>query len=172
MKINHRHYTLIVFALATTSLVFMGYVFIYKNTIKQAEYYINATKEVESQNNKKQYEKKLLGIFDISVNKRQKIESLLVHEDKVVNFIEEVETVGVNSKTALELSSIENSDGKIKAKVEVKGSWANVITALMLLENLPFGSSIGNIALMVGDTTTVKNPLWGLSLDIEALTIK
>ena len=95
-----------------------------------------------------------------------------------MGFIERVEKVGEDSKTELELSSIESLEGEVKAKIEVKGSWSGIMSALMLIENLPFSILINNVHINApsdlssdeGGVGAAK--IWTLRMDIEALTAK
>ena len=97
--------------------------------------------------------------------------------------IEMVEKIGEYSNTDLELSTISNDKDSIKAKVNAKGSWAGVMKALILLENLQVSSSISNISLNTslgldggvlksGEKKSTNQNIWNLSLDIQALTSK
>src|SRR3989344_1049430 len=170
MKINHRHYTLMIFALASIAFSILAYVFIYKRAIKQAEYYVIATREVESEKNRDKYEEDIMKIFELSKEDRVKVETFIARDDRIVDFIEKVEEIGAISKTTLMLSSISKEEGKIKAKVNVTGSWGGVMSALMLMENMGLQASLSNASLnSLGNTSSTS---WDLSLDIEAPTIK
>ncbi len=172
MKINPRHYILILLALASIGISVAGYFLIYNQTIFQAEHYVNANKELENENTKKQNDQDLVKIYDNSKDDRTKVSSFLVKEDKIVNFIEMVEKVGNDSHIDLELSSISNDDAKVKAQVNAKGSWSGILTALTMIENLPVSSTISNVKMNVAGSPVKGARDWSLSLDIEALMIK
>lgn len=170
MKINHRHYILVLISIVSVILSLFVYVFIYKKTTMQADHYVLSSKEVENEDEKRKNERELVKRFNSTTESRSKLKSFFVEGDKVVDFIEQVERIGDYSKTDLELSSISNSQGMVKAKVNVQGGWPGVMTALTLLENLPFSVNLKNVRLDVsGDQA--KQHSWTLTLDIEALTI-
>lgn len=181
MKINHRHITLLTFALVTIVVAVFGYLFIYNQTIKQADHYVVANHELIAEDARKQNEQDLIKIYNSTKETRNTLTTLLIHEDKVVDFIEMVEKVGVDSNTDTELTSIVNVGSTIKAKINSKGSWSNVMKSLVLIENLPINISLSNVRLnasVAPEKVSEKNPkqqavsYWELLLDVEAITIK
>jgi hypothetical protein len=151
----------------------MAYFLIRNQTIVQAIHYVNANKEIANEDIVKQKEQELQKIHRDTDDERASLLGRLIKEDKAVYFIEMVEKVGVESSTKLELGSITTSDtGTLKANVTVSGSWQNVMTALVLLENLPISSKISNIDLSASGGSGKEVKSWILNLTIEALTIK
>ena len=71
-----------IFALASIAFSILAYVFIYKRAIKQAEYYVSATREVESEKNRDKYEEDIMKIFELSKENRVKLEGLPVFDRK------------------------------------------------------------------------------------------
>ncbi len=181
MKTNHRHYILILFAVACLVVSIFVYLFVYKKTIGIAQNYSKLTNEMNSEDGRKRYEEELVKVYDNTEGSRQKIYSIIANEDKIVSFIETVEKIGDYTNTDFELSSISNDKGNIKAKVKVEGNWANIMRALSLIENLPISSKISNIALstsqglesdLLKSKSSNVSSKWKLNLDIEAITIK
>ncbi|MEK7463706.1 MAG: hypothetical protein AAB610_01120 [Patescibacteria group bacterium] len=179
MKINQRHYTLILFALCTVICASFGYAFLYKKTVVQAEHYISAANEVANESIKKQNEQELTDIHKDTSVSREKLSSFFIPEETAVDFIERIEKVGVDSLTELEISAITNEESHIKAKVDIDGSWPGVMNALMLMENLPLGTTLDDIRLYTsgdlessGKKKAASGHIWHLSLTIEALTKK
>jgi len=173
MKINSRHYILIIFALTSVIVVSMGYAYIYKKTVTQANNYRDINKEVKNEDNRKKSEDELIKIYDATKEFRSKIPTFFVHENKIVDFIETVENIGSTSKTKLEISSISNDANNVKAKINIEGSWANTMTALILIENLPLSITIKNLRMNSTIDSIKKNSrIWLLTLDIEALIMK
>lgn len=172
MKMNHRHYVLIIFAIVSIAVVSMAYFLIRRQTIVQAIHYVNASKELANEDIIKQKEQELKKIHDDTEEQRSGLSSRLIKEDKAVTFIEMVEKVGTESNTKLELGSITSSAGLLKANINVIGSWANVMTALTLLENLPFSSVISDVDLGTSAVSGKEAKVWSLNLSIEALTTK
>lgn len=178
MKINSRHYALILFALCSIVASSLGYVLIYRQTVVQAEHSAAAALEVANESVKKQHEQELVGVHKATTEERAKLASFFVPEDAAVDFIERIEKVGTDSQTELELSSIVNEGDKIKAKIDVQGTWSSVMNALMLLENMSLGISLNNIRLDTSgdlasqDKKPAKGHAWHLTLNVEALTRK
>ncbi len=173
MKMNHRHYVLIIFAIASIAVVSMAYFLIRNQTIVQAIHYVNATKELANEDIIKQKEQELQKIHDDTEEQRSGLSSRLIKEDKAVTFIEMIEKVGTDSNTKLELGSISSSDaGLLKANITVVGTWSNVMTALALLENLPVSSIVSNVDLSAGSQAGKEVRTWNLNLSIEVLTLK
>jgi len=169
MKINSKHYTLLMFSIASIVITMFAYVFIYNKTITQADHYVEANSEVLKEGSKRNSEQELIKIHESTKLDRDRLLNFLVPEDKIVNFIESVEKVGEYSNTELELSSITTEGDKVKTKVSVKGGWSSVMTALVLLENLPYSSYISNVKI---DNSTDTKVRWIMSLDLEAILIK
>lgn len=191
MKINSKHYILIIFAIGTVILSILGYIIVYRTVVTQAKDSSKALIEINTESEKKQYEDGLTKLFDDTSSDRLKLSSFFVREDRIVDFIEKVEKIGVDSNTELTLSSINADDlnsvkvgtiGRIKTRITASGSWANVMRALVLIENLPYSlsmndvrvdsSSGSNAELSAGDKKTSKGNKWNLSLNMEVLIMK
>lgn len=173
MKINSRHYILIIFALLSIAAALFSYFFIYNKTLAQVINYVNVNEEVENEDSRKKSEEELLSLYESSKESRTKVMDFFVQEDKIVDFIEKVESIGDSSKTKLEISSISNDNKSLKAKIEVEGGWVNVMTAFALIENLPISLSINNVRIRSTDGGGKKPAkIWNLELDIEALITK
>lgn len=178
MKMNSRHYTLVFFALCSVIAASFGYVLIYKQTVAQAEHSATAILDVENESKQKQHEQELIGIHKETAIEREKLSTFFIAEDSAVDFIERIEKIGTDSQTELNLSSITNDESHIRAKVDVQGTWSEVMNALMLMENLPLGVVLSDIRLDTSgdleskDKKASRGHAWHLSLSIEALTKK
>jgi hypothetical protein len=172
MKINIRHYILIIFAFISVAVTMYGYSFIYKKTISQAELYVRTNDDLKDEDVKKQSEQDLIKVYNATAESRPKIASFFVDKIKVVDFIETIEKIGTDSNTVVEISSINNDDTKVKAKILAKGSWGGIMKALILIENLPLNILITNARLDSKDDSENKTSVWILSLDVEAFIFK
>ena len=176
MKIYSGHYILVVFSLLTTVAAAFGYYVLYGQVVAQAESSSQAMQAVGLEVGRKEQEGQLLKLYDETKVKRAKLASSFVAEDKVVDFIEEVEAIGADTSTTLELSSLAKEEGRIKAHIEVKGSWSGVMRALMIIENMPYSISVKDIRLIAagdasGDLKKTSSRTWNLSLDFSVLTL-
>lgn len=175
MKINPKHYLLIVLAIASIGLSGFGYWYLYNKIISQAEGEYNALQEYQIEVIKKQNEQDLVKVYADTLSDRNKLSSYFITEDKIIGFIESVEAVGDYSKTDVTLSAINTDDfnnlekgnsGHLKTHIDIKGDWSNVMKALILIENMPYSISINNMNLLFASGK------WSMAFDIEVLTIK
>ncbi len=179
MKTNSKHYTVITLAIGSVFLSSFGYWYIYGIVIKQAENYSKSLQEIALVDTKKQQIKDIAKMHEDTLKARERLSTFVLTDDKLINFIEFVESIGNRSSTDTTISSIKNDDlssaekgtfGHLKARIDIKGSWTNIMRALVLIENLPYSLSLNNIDLNFNKAD--KNPQWNVRLDIEVLTIK
>jgi hypothetical protein len=179
MKNNSKHITLILFGIISIIVSACGYLYIHDAVINQAERYSIALKDSETYDENKKNEQNLQKIYKQTVVDRAKLDTYIITEDKVVNFIESLENIGKMTNTKVALSSIDSEEmkdlakgtsGHIKAKVDIKGSWSNVMTSLSMLENLPFSITLDNSKL--SNNNLDKSAPWSLSTGIRVLSIK
>lgn len=195
MYTNHRHYILLIFALAALVLSVLGFSLLRGNIISQAIESAQAIKDAALIDDQKQHAEEIARKYEKSADDRTKLGSYIVTEDKIVNLIEEIEDIGIRSGAPLELSGITTEPGTaskgvtfntLKARVAGKGSWSSLMQALILLENMPYALSLNNVRLEVSGESSVaelpiknsktkpatKQTLWHLTLDIKVLTTK
>lgn len=180
MKINHKHIILILFGLMSLLFSSFAYIYIYQKTIKLAQNFSKVTLEMNSEDGKKKYEQELIKLYDDEKDNRERVENFLIKDDKIVNFIEIVESVGDITNTKLEISSLNKESNAVKAKVSVMGTWTGIMRALILIENLPVSSKISNVVINTSngldknssENKTLGVNTWKLVFDIEAITIK
>ena len=190
MYINHRHYILLVLALVTVVLSALGYTVLYRAIVSQSVRAHEAMKEIASVDEKQKHAEDAASIYTKTSETRTRIANLAVSQEKIVDFITSVEKLGDDAGVQLELSSITNepfaagkTTGYIKGRVDARGSWTNIMKALILIEHLPHSVSLSNVRLVQTSVTPseelpVKFPqssaskVWNLTLDIKALTTK
>ncbi len=188
MYINHRHYILLIFAIATALMSGMGYTFLYRTVMSQSAQATELKAQVALENEKKNHETNAAGIYKQSSIDRSRVGDFIVSQDKIVDFIETIEKIGEEAGAPLALSVIatedlsakpENSIGTFTAHVESSGSWASVMRALMLVENMPYSVSLNAIRLRKSSDVSLEKDKskggsneWNMSFTIRALTIK
>lgn len=178
MRMNSRHYTLILFALCSIVAASLGYVLVYRQVVIRAENSASVALEASNENLKKQHEQDLVGMHSATTDERIKLASFFVPEDSPVEFLEKIEKIGTDSQTDLEISSITTDEAGIRAKVELQGTWSGIMNSLMLLENMQLGISLNDIRLDTSgdlasqDKKLTKVHVWRLTMNIEALTRK
>ncbi len=176
MYTNHRHYILIIFAIITLAVSVFGFVFLRDLIYSRAVTSAKIAREVSQIDEQNKHESDITSIYDKSSEQRRLLDSFIVPKEKIVDLIESIEKIGVDTSTDLELSSITNQESKddktsqFQAHVDVKGTWTNIMRSLILIEGLPYSVSINNTRLIKsGDS---KSSQWELSLDLRVLTGK
>ncbi len=189
MKAKSKHYFLLIIGLALVVATGFGYWYVYKIVISQAEKWSQLSQEIKNNEQYNKQEAKLLNISSSTLDRREKLFSYFVSDDKILDFIKSIESIADYTSTQVVLSAITAEDlsdkeagstGHITIHAEVKGGWVNVNKALVLIENLPYSLSIKSIRLntaTINEVATDKKKAtsvnaWSLSLDISALTMK
>jgi len=124
--------------------------------IKKVENLYNSAESEFSQN------EKLAAIKSIAGENQETIataRNFFVQKNDEVKFIEQIEGVAKNSGIKSEISAIDVNADKDKdsfkenldIKMNVQGSWKNVMTFVNKLERLPFGVQVKNINLDASD---------------------
>lgn len=185
MKINHL--PLLILAIAVTVFVASIYGYLYykinlsEQKISEYQYVIESAKLA------KEREKSFLDRYTSTASKWSSLQNFFVHSDKVVNFIEVIESLSDQSKSTVTISSIDadnldnapaGKEGSIKLKINAKGSWISVMRALSLTEVLPYKVSINNVRLNVTNedlkAVTGQNKdqkIWDLNFDLQVAMI-
>lgn len=160
----------------------------YRTIVIQAKNSSKVINEISTENEKRQYENELTKVFNDTKDQRSKLSSFFIYEDKIVDFIEKVEGIGLDSNTILTLSSINADDlssaksgstGFVKAHITANGSWSSIMRALILIENLPYSLSLNNIRIDSSASADIpvgkeeaKKGKWNLSLDLKVIMMK
>lgn len=181
MKINHL--PLLILAIAVTTFVASIYGYLYykinvsEQKISEYQYVIESAKLA------KEREKSFLDRYTSTASKWSSLQNFFVHSDKVVNFIEVIESLSDQSKSTVTISSIDadnldnapaGKEGLVKMKINAKGSWSSVMRALSLTEVLPYKVSINNVRLSVAneDSKSVTDQkMWDLNFDLQVAMI-
>ena len=189
MKVNSKHFTLLISAVILLILTSFAYWYIYKATISNVQESITIEQELNNSEQNISQEAKLLELSSSTSKRRAIVSSYFVTEDKILDFIKSIENVATDSDADVTLSSVSFDNlsdkgvgivGRARVHVAVHGDWTSVNKALSLIENLPYSISISSITLNSGAVESVstdkvvvsKKNLWSLSMDVTALTIK
>jgi hypothetical protein len=184
MYANHRHYILFVVALLTFIVTTLGYAYVRSRVYEQANNSAALLVQVSQMEEQKKREQDLSSFYSKMTEEQKQISGLVLNRERVVEFIEFIERIGSDTSTELELSNIQTNQivktakiqdnfTTLRARVQVKGNWPNVMRALTLIENAPYGISLNNVRLnemgSVSASTTRK--VWNLDMDIKVLTL-
>ena len=174
MKANHKHYILLVLSILAFASAIAGYWALYYTVT----YHGRESSEVLSKqvlvDEKRQYTQQVESIYEKTASDRALISSHSVTADKVVDFIEIIEQIGTTTSSATVISAIDINEGFLKAHMEMKGSWSDIMKALVLVENIPYSIALNNIRL-IKSAESAENlgaGSWVLSADIKTPVIK
>lgn len=115
-------------------------------------------------------------VYQSTIDDRKKIRSLFVSENDTVTFIETLESVGSLAGSVLNISSIESifeteqDLGLLRAHIEAKGSWQAIMRTLMLIENMPYRSTISHVRIDASGSVD-NNREWRIVFDLEVSTV-
>ena len=181
--INRRfHIFLLVFALVVTIIVTWLYFHIQEVISNTIESTASARSIILNDQIDRISQDNVLQIYNSTAADRTKLKSVMIPSDQILSFIQTLETLGPKSGADVTVSSIgsdlsDNSlpgkRGTISVHIEVKGSWATVMKALILSENLPFESTIDGVGLSgsIQDQGKVKVPVWNISFNLKAMSV-
>lgn len=124
-------------------VVIAGYVFLYLHIQSERVNTSIIQKEIALIQEQNEQFRNLSGVVeDIDVN-REKLISFFVDNDKIVDFLETIESLGeisgaeVKVKTINEIKKNEQIPAQLRLNVTADGSWNNVYYFMVLLESLP-----------------------------------
>jgi Tfp pilus assembly protein PilO len=140
----------IIAVLISILLYFTGLFIVYKET-KKAE---NLYTDTESEFFKGKKFWAIQSLVEKNSETIQLLRSFFVQKGDEINFIEQIENVAKGSGVKFDISSIEvkedaeNSfEEDVFVKMEIEGSWKNVMAYVENIERMPFGVSVVDITL-------------------------
>ncbi len=182
MKTNHL--SLLIFAITVTIFVASIYGYLYYKITVAGQKISEAQYVIESAKLAKEREKSFLDRYNSTASKWASLQDFFVHSDRVVDFIEVIESLSNQSKSTVTISSIDadnldnaavGKEGLIRVRINAKGSWVSVMRALSLAEVLPYKMSINNVRLNVAnnDSGNTKDAqrIWDLNFDLQVAMI-
>lgn len=179
MNINHRHLVLLILALVALSASIFTYSFFYNFVKSEAEESAQLSQQIAAIEEQRRHEQGVASVYQQSVSDLAALKSYVVTGEQVVDLIEEIEEIGTTTSTSLELTGITNSanasqkEGEFSvftATVHGKGTWTNIMRALILIEHLPYSMSINNIRFAEEGAGPAR--VWTISFGIKVLTTK
>ena len=172
------HAILLVFALLTVATV--GGIYAYMRHIISASIgqAVLAQDAIASQESDKSSVEDTITLYNDTAADRARLSGLFIPADQPLAFIEAVESLGALSSSTLAVSAISADSledapygaiGTAKAHIDGQGSWPSVMRALMLAEDMPYDTHIGDVrldAVGFGDPGA-KVPEWHIAFDVS-----
>ena len=115
---------------------------------------------------------------------RSELDTYFVIDDKIVDFIEDVERIGRYTGADVEVISVNVDDNRnaendiselLKLNFEVKGEWREVFQFLVLIEKMPFKIDISTVSLRVVHSDDIKEDssrMWKGYFSISTIKLK
>ncbi|MEK7641956.1 MAG: hypothetical protein AAB365_03115 [Patescibacteria group bacterium] len=184
MKHYHSHTALFIVAASVTLFVFALYAYMHYGISASIERVIAGRSKLAEHDLSLSRENNLSSVHEATAGDRVKAASFFVPDDSTVSFIETVEALGTSAGSSISLSSIEADNieaaepgtiSRIRAHVDVRGSWSAVMKTLKLAETLPYAVTVSRVRL---DTSGALDPKagrsreWRASFVIEGLSLK
>lgn len=176
MKHHHSHTALFVIACSTIVVVFATYGYMHHRINVSLSRAIEGKRTAVEKSLSAQMQGNVAALYVESAADRVKLREFFVPEDSTIAFIESVEKLGSSSGSDVQLSGIEaiasgdSASGRLRVRVEARGSWASVLKTVMLAESLPYGVSISDVRVDAAQSSTGKGaPGWKATFVIEAL---
>lgn len=156
----------------------MLFFFIYnkKNSIDEI------TIKIKEEQGKTLQVQKMLSVLSQTKQFRETVSQYLLSDNTIVDFIETVESIGKETGVVVTISGLVADDStnapvgtinKVKARIDGKGKWVDILKFATLIESMPYKVSLSNISLRQdGMTEKSKTPSWNISFQIEILKIK
>lgn len=157
-------------------------VFIYIQTSKNITETSQNIKEIKEQESRDSQAKSLESLVERTEDTVDTLKKYLLPDSDIVHLVEVLESLGRETKTSVNITALEAEDSssldygainKVKAHIEVSGSWDGVLAFMTFVESLPYKSTISNVTLRKSEISEKqKNSNWGLSFNIDILKIK
>ncbi len=166
-----------------------GYVYLYSQINKKTSSAESIVAEIE---NEKASQQNILGLkrsIELSEEKYTTLNSYFVNEEKVIEFIEEIELLAQETSVVTEISSIQSGEqiGKkgLYVTLDAQGNFDDVNNFIVRLENMPYQIHLTNVLLSTPKGSSQKpatdpktgkvvlstgTPQWKASLDFVLIS--
>ncbi len=178
MKKTHSHSFFLILAILVMLVVASIYGYMYHAVGLSTDRAIKAASMVSSEKNNRYHELAITELYGSTSADWAKLPELFVPSNRVVTFIEAIESLGKQTGSDVSLTSIDadslegaavGTQGVIRGHVDAHGSWSSVMRTLMYAEALPYLISIDHVNVNTsGSGDAQKQDRWSISFDIQA----
>jgi hypothetical protein len=176
-----------------SALAFVGlsgvYWFSYSSIESQTIRTSEILQQIAEEQSRSTHQKNLSKLLDGVRGSQAQLTNFFVPSDRVVEFIEQIESLEKLSGATVSLQSITAENiadaatgtvGHVDASVSVVGNWASVMKALQLAERLPYSIAISGVNIssagIVDAASAPKSArgtqLWRMTFGIQVLSLK
>jgi hypothetical protein len=116
----------------------------------------------------------LVKLVEDTTEEREEILSYLLTEDKVIDFLAFIETLGREQNVVLKTDSLTvqgagNLTEELQVGVSITGLFNSVMRTLSLFEALPYRSYVSNVSLVRID---LKSNIWGATFTLHVTKLR
>ena len=149
----------------------VSYVVFFKKVEKKNEAVFFVTKEADAAVQKEIKLRSVKELIKDTEMDRSKLDTYFVSDDKIVDFIEDVENLGLLTDSYVEVISVNVSSDRgskdslselLNIDFEVKGGWREIFHFVTLLEKMPFKIDVSRVNLEVVYDNTTKKDITGV----------
>ncbi len=177
MKTNRNHLPFFIFSIMVVIVMIGAYFYMYNFVWSSADRANDIRTKIKLEKENTAHEQNITELYKSTAADWDRLPKFFVPSDRVVAFIESIESLGLKSGAEVSLSSVsaDNLDdavsgtlGDVKGRVDASGSWSSVMRALMLTESMPYPVMINHVVLSSsGPSDKSQNNQWRLSFDIQ-----
>jgi Tfp pilus assembly protein PilO len=136
-------------------ILYFGGLIIVKGEIKKVENLYNST---ESESYKEEKTRVVKSISETNKDSIRSLHSFFIPKDDDINFIKQIEEIARGSAIKFEIISIEVKLNQteifkedVTVRMDISGSWQNIMNFTQKLEKMPFGVLIEKFSINTGE---------------------
>lgn len=124
-------------------------------------------------------------VLEKTKESRDELATYILQDANIVSIVETIEKLGEKNSLAVTITGLEAEDSfeakagtinNVKMHVDAKGNWSNLLTFMILVENIPYKSTIDSVILrkstLESSVSDKSLPGWSLGFNIKLLKIK
>ena len=182
MKHAHSHHALFAIAISVTLFVYALYGYMHYRIDASLAHVVELRATVAQEQSYKEQEQTITTVHNETMADRDRIGTFFVKDTATISFIETIESLGDRIGSAVTLSSIEADNlegkemgtlGRIRAHVDVKGSWSSVMRTIISAEVLPYKVTVSGVHLDASGISDTKGATreWHATFIVDAVLV-
>jgi len=161
---NKKFIITIVLVVLLNGAVLAGWIYLFSNFKKQNNFIKEERQKILVSDKKLENSNSLKALMNEIVDEKQKIDSVFLDKESIINFIENLESIAGKTGASIKIGNIniDNQDKKgLSFQFNLTGNFNQLFHYLILLENLPY---LINIERM--DFKKLAPNEWGANFEI------
>jgi len=176
-NLRKKTFTVLITFAALSSVVLVAWILLLYKTNSIHYSYLDLAKQLEEVETEGQSAQSLRSSLRETDKGREKIETLFVDEDNVIDFLSRIESVGEVSGADVDLISFQEENGSLVLNLEVRGKFSSIFDFTKLVELLPYKVSIQSLNtryrgdVIEGEKTLKSQWLGSYVLSLESFLV-